>query len=179
LFVSAHGSFTEGRGKLQQIYVRIPADATDEEQSAFLRLVPAGGAVTVEAVRAGLPRAEALVICADGRRIVGVAALKVPQPGYRAGLSSAAKSGFALPEAMFPRELGYVAVEDDSRRKGIGMRLCNEVIRLADGRGLLATTGNDGMHHKILPQLGFADAGQGWMGRHEHVFLTVRGPQPS
>ena len=161
------------------MYVRIPAQANDEERSAFFHLVPAGGAVTEQAVRAGLPRAEALVICADGSGIVGVAALKVPQPRYVAGLASASKAGYALPEEQFPLELGYVAVEEASRGKGIGKKLCAEVVRLADGRGIFATTGDDDMRHMILPRLGFEDAGKGWMGQQENVFLMVRKPQLS
>ena len=94
-----------------QVHVRTPAEASEQEQAAFLRMVPEGGAMTEAAVRAGLPLAEALVICAEDGQILGVAALKVPKPGYRAGLGAAAKSGFALAEAGFPRELGYLAVD--------------------------------------------------------------------
>lgn len=157
-----------------QVHVRTPAEASEQEQAAFLRMVPEGGAMTEAAVRAGLPLAEALVICAEDGQILGVAALKVPKPGYRAGLGAAAKSGFALPEAEFPRELGYLAVDVPWRGRGIGTALCAEVIRLAGGRGLFATTGDDIMRHKILPGLGFADAGTGWQGRLEPVHLMVR-----
>ena len=45
-----------------QVHVRTPAEASEQEQAAFLRMVPEGGAMTEAAVRAGLPLAEALVI---------------------------------------------------------------------------------------------------------------------
>lgn len=159
---------------MPQIHVRTYATASEAERAAFLRLVPEGGAMTESAVRLGLPRAEALVICAEAGRILGVAAVKVPKPGYRLGLMAVAKAGFDLPEAAFPRELGYVAVESFARRHGICTRLCAEAMRLAAGRGMFATTGRDVMRDRILPRLGFVDAGTSWQGRLEPVHLMVR-----
>jgi len=164
---------------MPEFYVRTPAEATEDEQAAFFRLVPAGGAMTEPAVRAGLPRAEALVICREDGKVVGVAALKVPQSRYREGLESAAKSGFALPEARYPRELGYVAVDEAYRGRGIGPRLCGEVMQIAQGRGVFATVGNDYSRTGLLPRLGFRDVGTSWMGQREQVFLMVCEPPRS
>jgi GNAT superfamily N-acetyltransferase len=159
---------------MRQVLIKTYAEASAAEREAFYRLVPEGGAMTEAAVRAGLPLAEALVICAEVGRIVGVAALKVPKAGYRLGLGGAEKAGFALPEAEFPRELGYVAVDGFARRQGICTLLCAEAMRLAAGRGLFATTGRDVMRDRILPRYGFVDAGASWQGRLEPVHLMVR-----
>lgn len=157
-----------------QLYARRPAEATEIERAAMLRLVVQGGGVTEAAVRAGLPRAEALLFCARGGQVLGVAALKVPQPGYRAGLAGTAKADVPLPEADYPRELGYLAVDEAARRLGLGRLLCSAAITLARGRGLFATTGQDAMRNHILPRLGFAPAGRIWQGREEPLSLMLR-----
>jgi GNAT superfamily N-acetyltransferase len=154
-------------------YHRTPQTVTEHERSALIQLVEEGGAATAAAVERGIPRCEAMVFCAQGDQIVGVGALKVPQPNYRDGIAGAAKSGFPLPPAKFARELGYVAVAVAWRGRGIGPILCNQLIALAAGRSLFATTGDDTMRHKILPRLGFVQAGASWKGRAEQVFLMV------
>ncbi|MBE2274881.1 MAG: GNAT family N-acetyltransferase [Rhodobacteraceae bacterium] len=156
------------------IYTLSPGEASEAQRDAMVRLVVAGGGIAEAAVRAGVPRAEALVLCIARGHVAGVAALKVPQPGYRAGLTSATKSGIALPPDRFPRELGYLAVEPALRRQGLGRILCTEALSLARGRGLFATTGLDVMRDHILPRLGFVAAGGIWQGQAEPVALMVR-----
>lgn len=158
------------------IYGRTPAEATEIERQSLVRLVVQGGAVTEDAVRIGLTRAEALVFCAHDGVAVGVAALKVPQPGYRNGLAAPGKAGVALPEARYPVELGYVAVDPLWRGRFIGPFLCTQVVLLARGRGLLATTGADRMRDHILPQLNFRTVGASWQGRSEPLSLMLREP---
>lgn len=157
-----------------RIYARRPDMATEIERAALVQLVAAGGALTADAVRASLPRAEALVFCTTGGQVVGVAALKVPHPAYRRGLTLPTKAGIPLPEDRFPCELGHLAVAPAQRRLGLGRMLGTAVLTLAQGRGLFATTGLDVMQAHILPRLGFVAAGQIWQGRAEPVALMLR-----
>lgn len=152
------------------LHHRSPATLTAGERDRLIGLVAEGGAQTAEAVARGIPRAEALLFHAEGTILTGVAALKVPLPAYVAGL--AARSGHPLPAT--PLELGYVAVDPLWRLRGIGSALCAETLRLAAGRALLATTGDDVMLHRILPRLGFRAVGRPWQGRQEPVFLMLR-----
>jgi GNAT superfamily N-acetyltransferase len=159
-----------------QVYARKPKDATKIECETMVRLVVEGGAVTEERVRDGIPRAEALVFCATGATVVGVAALKVPKPDYRTGLAGPGKAGVPLEEGRYPLELGYVAVDLEWRRRCIGPFLCSQVVFLAGDRGLFATTGNDAMRAHVLPKLAFVDHGKSWQGKNEPLYLMVRAP---
>jgi GNAT superfamily N-acetyltransferase len=157
-----------------QVYVRTPHEATEIERERLVDLVVSGGGLTEQAVRAGIPRAEALVFCTVGQRVVGVAALKVPKASYREGLARRSTAG--VPPARFPLELGYVAVDPGWRRRGLGSFLCAEIAILARGRGLLATTGADIMRDVILPKLAFRPAGSSWQGQTEPLTLMLREP---
>lgn len=159
-----------------QVYCRTPTEATEIERQSLVRLVVEGGAVSADVVRNGMARAEMLVFCAHGGDVVGVAALKVPQPGYREGLERLRKAGVALPEARYPFELGYVAVDARWRGRFIGPFLCSQVVFLARGRGLFATTGADSMRDRILPQLDFGIVGASWQGKSEPLNLMLREP---
>ena len=159
-----------------KVYTRRPVEATQSECETMVRLVVEGGAVSEKLVRAGVKRAEALVFCATEGRVVGVAALKVPDDGYRSGLASEKKANVPVEEEKYPRELGYVAVDSEWRCRGIGPFLSTQVVWLAGGRGLFATTGSKTMLTKVLPNLAFKSNGKTWKGEEGWLTLMLREP---
>ncbi|WP_417809750.1 GNAT family N-acetyltransferase [Thioclava sp.] len=150
--------------------------ATEEELDTFVELVGSGGAVNENYVRRGAVRPGAQIVFAevDGQTI-GVAALKVPSVGYRSGLQEAAKAGYSLPESEYPRELGYVSVSPEHSGQGIAKALVAEVMRLATGNGVFATTSNPTMKMGVLPSFKFVPVGKTWEnGSGDILSLFVR-----
>jgi GNAT superfamily N-acetyltransferase len=157
----------------------VGATATKEEVDTFVELVGSGGAVDKNYVRKGAVRPGAQIIFAevDGQT-VGVAALKVPLVGYRSGLQEAAKAGYSLPESDYPYELGYVSVSPKHSGQGIAKALVAEVLRLATGNGVFATTSNPAMREGVLPSFKFVPVGRTWMnGSGDILSLFVRKSQ--
>lgn len=139
------------------------ATASKEEVDTFVELVRSGGAVDEKYVRMGVERLGTQITFAEvGGRTVGVAALKVPSVEYRSGLQGAAKADYSLPESEYPYELGYVSVLPKYAGKGIARALVTEVMRLADGNGIFATTSNPTMKDGLLPSFALDPVGKTW-----------------
>lgn len=157
----------------------VGATAKKEEVETFVELVGSGGAVDENYVWQGAVRPGAQIIFAqvDGHT-VGVASLKVPLVGYRSGLQEAAKAGYSLPENEYPYELGYMSVSPKHSGQGIAKALVAEVLRLAAGNGIFATTSNPAMKEGVLPSFKFVPVGKTWMNGSEDILsLFVRKSQ--
>ncbi|MEM7069036.1 MAG: GNAT family N-acetyltransferase [Pseudomonadota bacterium] len=138
-------------------------DLSDSDLVTFVKLVGQGGAVNEKFVKRGLKRIGAKAVFAKvNGSTVAVAALKVPLDSYRQGLEEAAKSGYPIPEKLYPFELGYVSVSPVYQRQGIAEKLVEQILNLSNNKGMFATTSNPGMKHKILPRLGFRAVGNTW-----------------
>lgn len=157
----------------------IGGNAKPEEVDTFVNLVKSGGAVDEIYVRKGVVRPGAqLTFAEDAGQTVGVAALKVPSHEYRSGLQSAMKAYYSLPDSDYPYELGYVSVSHGHLGKGIAKALVAEVMRLADGNGIFATTSNQVMKVSVLPSSGFQSVGKTWANTSGGVLgLWVRKSQ--
>lgn len=137
--------------------------ATREDLNTFVALVGTGGAVDERYVRRGAVRLGAQLIFAEiDSQTVGVAALKVPLANYRSSLEDAVKAGHPLPECEYPYELGYVSVLSKHSGQGIAKAMVAEVIRLAAGKGIFATTSNPTMYKWVLPSFKFVPVGKTW-----------------
>ncbi|WP_460275917.1 GNAT family N-acetyltransferase [Celeribacter sp. ULVN23_4] len=157
----------------------VGATATKEEVDTVIKLVGSGGAVAENYVREGAARPGAQIIFAevDGQA-VGVAALKVPLVGYRSSLQGAAKAGYLLPESEYPYELGYISVSPKHSGQGIAKALVAEVLCLATGNGVFATTSNPAMKENVLPSFKFVPVGKTWRNRSGDILsLFVRKSQ--
>ncbi|TQS73282.1 GNAT family N-acetyltransferase [Rhodobacteraceae bacterium] len=157
----------------------IGATATEEELDTFVELVGSGGAVDEKYVRRGAVRPDAQIIFAEVDGLtVGVAALKVPLVGYRSGLQESAKAGYWLSKSEYPYELGYVSVLPKHSGQGIAKALVAEVLRLAAGNGVFATTSNPTMKKGVLPSFKFVPVGKAWKnGSGDVLSLFVRKPR--
>lgn len=153
-------------------------DGGDAEQvlvDEFVRLVQEGGAVDENFVRNGIRRQGArMVVASIDDKVVGVAARKVPLERYRSGIESETKAGYAIPQELYPFELGYVVVPKRHRGQGIGEALVNRVLQISDGHGLFATTGHLAMKDHLLPRAGFELVGTSWKNdQNEDLHLFV------
>jgi len=153
-------------------------DGCDAKQGVlddFVRLVQEGAAVNEHYVRQGIQRKGTKMILARVEDVVvGVAALKVPLKSYRNGIGSDDKSGYAIPQDLYPFELGYVAVPEHHGGRGIGRTLVNKVLELSDGHGLFATTSHPAMKESLLPGAGFEPVGNSWANdRNELLHLFI------
>lgn len=154
-------------------------DATKHDVDIFVELVRSGGAVDEHFVRQGVKRPGAKIVFAwsDGQAI-GVAALKIPSDQYRSGLESGVKAGHPLAHEDYPYELGYVSVSPDHGKRGIGRKLVDIVLELAEGKGVFATTSNPAMKDGILRPVGFYQTGNVWKNdANETLQLLVRNAQ--
>ncbi|WP_339113786.1 GNAT family N-acetyltransferase [Thioclava sp. GXIMD2076] len=141
----------------------IGANAAQEEIDTFVELVASGGAVDEVYVRMGVVRLGAQIAFAEvAGQTVGVAALKVPLHEYRIGLQGTNKANYSLTEQEYPYELGYVSVSPEHAGKGIAKALVAEVMRLAGGNGIFATTSHPTMKEGILPSFQFVPVGKTW-----------------
>lgn len=149
--------------------------AQPSDIETFIRVVQTGGAVDEHYVRRGIRRSGAkLLLARMGNEVVGVAALKIPMQSYRNGIESKEKSGYPLPLAQFPYELGYVAVSQACGGRGIAGALIEKVIEQAERHGLFATTFNAAMKDTLLPRAGFERVGTSWLnGESERLHLFV------
>lgn len=153
---------------LSQVTSKAPVSCSTAEIEEFIRLVKQGGEVADEGLEHRVMNAEQLVFLQSGGQVVGVAALKRPNPTYRERVASA--SGIGLSEASFRYELGWVFVAPSARGNGYSQSLVQEALSLSDNCGVFATSRTDnGPMHRTLVKLGFKQVGMAYASRHgEH-----------
>lgn len=147
----------------EEIYATEYSAMSDIERRKVSKLIAEGGAVTESYVLKGIQRRGVqLILAKEAQVLIGVAALKIPEPEYRKSIE--AKSGIAISESDFPFEVGYVSVAREQGGRGLGSMLCDFVVRLVGDNGAFATTGTPQMLTSILPRFGFRWVGCPWKG---------------
>ena len=117
---------------------RILSALTDDEHLAVADLVSERGEVTGGHIRRGLKSAICVCVCYRDGKLIGTSALKRPLPSYVERISRAA--GIAQLDCGC-LEFGYVAVDKDHERQGIGKRVSEMALSLPEAQGqLIATT---------------------------------------
>jgi GNAT superfamily N-acetyltransferase len=163
------------RASQHSIIAEPPEAFSEATIKAFIALVREGEEVSEIVLETNVRTAKCLAIANAGSALVGVAALKNPQPSYRKVLLE--KTDVILDVSTFPFEFGYLFVLPEARNQGTAMRLSEAVVSAASGKGVFATVraNNAGMH-VILSKLGFAKAGDSYesmRGRYQ-LQLFVR-----
>ena len=151
------------------------AQLSKDEVAEVAQLVHAGGAVngTIQQIESRVRDAHVFIIATQGDEIVGVAALKSPQQGYRDTLWQ--KTGVDLSEGIFPAELGYVSVSKACRGGRLSSILMRELMSLPAGsEGVFVTTKRDGFYKEALPELGFIYQGSYQNDDEETVHLLTK-----
>ena len=125
--------------------------------AAFRDLVLQGGEVQPAGLAGRVKRAAFLAFAHDSEGLVGVAALKNPNAGYRANVFEKAESTLAEDH---PYELGWVYVVPAARRRGISGLLVRALFeRGAAGVYATSRTRNDAMR-RTLEQADFRVVGR-------------------
>ncbi len=156
--------------------IEVVSDAADafsqDEQRRFRLLVEAGGEVDTVVLRQNVERAKSLVFARSKGRLLGVAALKVPQPSYRKKIAQ--NSGFSLQSDLYPFELGYVYVQEAARGKGLAHRLVAAAVDQAHGTQVFATVRADNFGMlRTLDRAAFLHVGEEYPGRNQGASIRL------
>lgn len=152
--------------------MRAPDQCSELEVDSFIRLVSAGGEVADHGLRRRVMAAASLVYAHRDQELVGVAALKKPNPHYRS--SVAIRSGVNLPPRLYAYELGWVFVMSAARDNGYGTLLSRRAIESAGNHGVFATSRTDNVPmHNTLAKLGFIQVGRPYASHRGMYFLQL------
>lgn len=125
---------------------------TPAEKAAFVAFVAAAGEVNHALLPGLVENAIVLVMFYAADQLIGTAAIKAPFPAHHLG--EFVKANAEAEAALYPAELGWVVVHPDWRGRGHARALVGEVVKLADHRGIYATTKTASML-TILRENGF------------------------
>lgn len=149
-----------------------PGSFSQDEQHRFRVLVEAGGEVDTFVLRRNVESAKSLVFARSRGRLVGVAALKVPQPSYRKKIAQS--SGFSLQSDLYPFELGYVFVHEAARGKGVAHRLVAGALDQVRGTKVFATVRADNLAMLCtLHRAAFLHVGEEYPGRNKGTTIRL------
>lgn len=131
-----------------------------------------GGEIEPEYIVRGIVRAQALMWIIQGGTICAVAALKRPDPTYRAGVFK--KAGSTDDESEFTFELGYIFVEEAARGQGLASSLVAQALNTAGDQPVYATTRSDNAPmQNILIAHKFAKSGTSYKSRRTNSMLSL------
>lgn len=149
-----------------------PGSFSKYEQSRFRVMVEAGGEVDTVVLRRNVESAKSLVFARSEGQLLGVAALKVPQPSYRKKIAQ--NSGFSLQSDLYPFELGYVFVHEAARGKGLAHRLVAAALDQVRGTKVFATVRADNLAMLCtLRRATFLHVGEEYPGRNQGTSIRL------
>lgn len=133
-----------------------PSQMTSADKAAFVAFVAAAGEVNRAILPGLVNNAVALEMLYADHQLIGTAAIKTPLPAHHVGEFVKAKA--QAQAASYSVELGWVVVHPAWRRRGHARQLVGEAVKLAEHRGIYATTKTPQML-AILEEQGFAPVG--------------------
>jgi GNAT superfamily N-acetyltransferase len=157
------------------IHILTPGECSAEDLQSFARLVRQGDQVSSAGLESRIAAAAWLGFAWSGRRLAGVAALKIPRSEYRRKVFSAAQA--STPARSFQLEFGWAVVLPQFRGLGIAKSLLRELLAKNAATGTFATTNEDNRFmQKILQDSGFQLTGQPFRSRRKQTsnYLWVR-----
>jgi GNAT superfamily N-acetyltransferase len=156
-----------------EVSVRVapPEEFSSAHLDQFEALVSGGGQVDLVGLRQRIFRARLLCVVDVEGECAAVGALKVPWPGYhKRQFKSAGAPG---KYEAYPIEVGWVFVEDDFRRRGLGRRVVQELLGGVKRKGVFATVrSHNAPMLDLLKALGFRSLGPPYESKdHDLVLL--------
>ena len=148
--------------------VLAPVDCSADDLEGFRILIESGEEVDPRGLIDRIANASKLVFRhgTDGE-VIGIAALKIPNPGYRQDVF--ANAGSRRFSNCFAFELGWVFVVPKHRHMGIATEVVRSALRAANEAAVFATTRTDnGAMRRLLEGLDFAAEGA--------TYSSSRGP---
>lgn len=137
-----------------------PADCTDIELGAFCDLIKKGDEVDPHGLEGRVRRAWLIAFGSADGRLAAVAGIKKPDKDYRAGVFR--KSESKLEPEQFAVELGWVMVEEEFRRRGLGRRVMDALLGSLNQNVYTTSRSTNEPMHALLTAYGFAHAGNRW-----------------
>ena len=141
------------------IIVRVSSECSEDEFYAFEKLVIDGGEVNSAGLQNRIKNAYFLAWALDDTgEMIGVAALKRPSKDYRATVFR--KSQTKEEAKRYEKELGWIFVRKEFRRKGLATKLVDELLGAETPKSIYATARelNDPML-PLLKNFGFVQSG--------------------
>ena len=145
---------------------RRPLSQTTVEICA--EILKEGAAVDVGSAKRGLRSARKIALAKNGKEIIALATLKAFRPKYAAKIAQ--QSSATIERDTW--ELGYVAVRQTYRGKGLGRDVVQVLLEGVED-ALFATTASATMG-KILSEHGFTKSGKPWSGIAGRLTLWKR-----
>jgi predicted GNAT family N-acyltransferase len=155
--------------------LKSPAECSSEELALFARFVRDGGEVQSQGLPGRIRQAKALAFLVENGQAIGIAALKQPNQGYRAGVFAKAKA-IETPD-RFPYEVGWVVIDEKHRGRKLSRALVDAVLSRSEGCDVFATSVTTRKFmHRTLMHFDFAQHGQPYPSsqRDEDLFLFIR-----
>jgi len=147
-----------------------PAEVTAAERAAFMQQVREGGEVDPDTLRALVDRAVALAMASNDGAMVGVGAIKRPNPTHRSHVFKAAKVDL-LSEAF---ELGWLFVHPDMRGRGLSCGLVAALVPCIGAARVYATSRVDNAPmHATLNRFGFKSVGVPYPSRQNDTTIQL------
>lgn len=166
---------TDDNASAVRIDLKRPTECSSVELKLFYDTVSQSGEVTEIGLRQRILSAQALAIAYEQGCLVGVAALKVPNPNYRQNTFSKAKT--ALSPEQFPDELGWVFIHEAYRGRKISYRLVQELIATSHSNIYATSRSLNANMHRTLERAGFSRYGSEFlsdMNSGEKLMLFAR-----
>lgn len=149
---------------------KIPKDCSGAELDTFERLVRQGSEVGGDGLRKRIEQAEHLVFIYDGE-CIAVGAIKSPNTNYKHRVFK--KSGVNNPD-RFGLELGWLYVAENSRKKGIGRILMQNIVSALTDKRCFATTREDNAPmHSLFGEFGFLKLGNPYKSEKGYYSLVL------
>jgi ribosomal protein S18 acetylase RimI-like enzyme len=151
-----------------------PTACTEEERREFARLVRDGFEGSDEGLPGRIRDAKRLAFYyTAGDKLAAIAALKVPNNGYRDDVFR--KADARVSPAKYKLELGWVFVVPDHRGNRVAESLCRMLLARVPSSYVFATTRpNNIVMIRILDALGFVRVGKSFPRRDQELVLFLR-----
>jgi predicted GNAT family N-acyltransferase len=157
-----------------------PSDCAPQALAEFEKLVIEGGAVDPQGLAQRIREASRLLFLRTScGRLVGVAALKQPRPGYRHKVFTAAQA--TVSPDRYPVELGWVVVTNSHHGRRLSIRIVGELLTFAKNENIFATTRADERVITFASEYGFKMNGKPYRSRHGYdlaLYLRDGAPTP-
>jgi ribosomal protein S18 acetylase RimI-like enzyme len=143
--------------------VAAPAGFTPSELNTIAKIIQSEGQVDAAGLMSRIKQAKMFCVAIDSNKIIGISAIKIPNPGYHQGCFT--KAGLAEKMQKYPYEMGWKVVLPAYRGKNLGSQMSNKLFTKVNKQQVFATVRADNMASITpLTQMGFKPAGKPYYG---------------
>jgi RimJ/RimL family protein N-acetyltransferase len=153
--------------------IKSPCKCSNQELESFEALIRIGGEVAADGLTARIRNAAFLTFLSlDDGLLIGVSALKRPNPGYRAKVFKNAHS--KLRPEDFSLELGWIFVVESERGKKFSHDLVERLLPYANSERIYATIREHNKPMKLTNEhYGFQREGSAYLSDDEEYKLLL------